>query len=241
MFLSAHSFFPFNLLQAFLEYHREHYVKAMKILTSSQHCPTLPPHSSGPVLLQNNSLAYLNNMGCLYTKLERYSAAVPFFHKAICKLEAMLSTAASSSLSSSSSSQVGPTSATAASTSEEIPLSAVDVTEMQVSLLHQNKLSIYYNCGLALLFSRRPLEAFVCFMNSFGDEGREINQNNSRTETAMEAKVQHPHRPLSLALTHIRLGDCCIMHNTSDVSLTEHSSRLVQLSDGAFRRLGIIK
>ena len=216
------------LFQAYLEFQREHYTKAMKLLTSCQHVapspppsllsltsapstPLSPPPPPPPPILQNNSFAYLNNMGCLYLKLERYGAAVSFFQKAIAQLEVV----------------------NAAPSSSDPTHQHTDREEMLISLLHPNHIAIYYNCGVALLYSNRPVEAMVCFEN--------VLENRQEDDQSC---------PISLPLAHIRLGESCLQHHkqrsSSEESVTDGTETtsppvLGYLSDGPFRRVVLSK
>lgn len=188
-------------LKAHLEFQRENYVKAMKLLTSCQHNPSISSSASSDSIqskhvVQNNSFAYLNNMGCLYLKLERYGAALSFFQKAISLIETV-DTASKEDL---------------------------DLEEMKTSLMHKNHTALYYNCGLTLLYSSRPVEAFSCFKNVMtGDEKKRAQ------------------RPISLILTNVRMAECCIQYNSKmraqDDSRLDKPPLLGYISEGPFRRI----
>ena len=168
----------------------------MKLLTSSQHFSGLP---TDQLIIQNNTFAYLNNMGCLYLKLERYSASLTFFQKAITYLEAF---------------------------KESSSREDVDVDEMLISLLHQNEVSIYYNCGLSLLFTKRFVDAYCCFIKVIDIWDKNETQRHSNVAS-------------SIALALIRLGECCLgTANEREVHNDLHKkSSLNYLSDGPLRRI----
>lgn len=131
-------------LKANLEYLRQNYRKALKLLASCQ-------RGEGGAM----GALYLNDMGCLHSKTGLHAVALQYFQRALASFEQDGSNGGHEGSSSNSSS---------ASSTSLVP--GGRPLEADGRVLPHALCEVVYNAGLQLLLMGRPSQAFRCFENA---------------------------------------------------------------------------
>ncbi len=136
-------------LKANLEYLRQNYKKALKLLAS---CQRGEGGREGGI-----TAAYYNDMGCLHSKMGLHFLSLQYFQKSVASFEQPQSLTGANGSSSS-------TSSTSTSTSTLLP--GGRPLESDGGVLPHALCEVVYNTGLQLQLMGKPLQAFRCFENA---------------------------------------------------------------------------
>ena len=136
--------------QAHVEYLKKNYRKSIHFLGSCHAYskdPFMPTAASLPTAPE--TVGYLNNMGCIFLKMEKLHVSNLYFQRALHY--------ASSALANSNSTL------TATENKSGVCGSTSGAQTLSSPLKHRHSQEVVYNNGLSHLLSKRPLEAFLCF------------------------------------------------------------------------------